>query len=428
MSHHIYLSVSNLVLTFIIVPKASKHSAGYYIQNITNLKFKCFRKSFKTHSAGHFKLKRPSFNQNLEMSNSNITSPSTGTTEDPLPNHDSPSVVDLMAEEFLGDAAIPLDDLAFEFVFDHGAGIAVPPSTPVDAGDLDALEDNFMVDSHADEEYDPGDLPPGFPMQLGRLIRFIPHDKSRCQRYRKFAVGLITLPYGSGSPENIQLLQQLAALLAQAPPLIIGDIEEMITELVLACMRTREDRDFQLNEFMQVHPASSGRRIMRWLIELSDQVLEDIFGMPITGTNLSHLLHHTWITLKKGPQVKVSITLETCEHSGYTPKASAKTVQHFIDSLPDVPLESLAEDDRNCGICRGAYNQDPSLLNGLPETVMRLPCGHVFGELCLTVLLSPKPEGWEHRLCPLCRALVPVLPKTPLGDFLQTGRVLAVVE
>lgn len=326
------------------------------------------------------------------------------------------------------DAAIPSDEFQFEYIFDHDAGIAVPPPTPVDAGDLDALEDNFEVDSDAGEEYDPGDLPPGFPMQLGRLIRHIPHDEPSCQRYRRFAVGLITLPFSSGTPENIQLHQQLAALLAQAPPRIICDIEEMVTELALSCMHTGADLDFTLSEFMQDKPTSWGRRIMTWLVQIPDQVLEDIFGIPITGPNLSHLLYHTWITLKKGPQVKVSITLETCEHSGYTPNASAKTVQKFIDSLPDVPLESLAEDDRACGICRGAYNQDPSLLNGLPETAIRLPCGHVFGELCLTVLLSPKPEGWEHRLCPLCRAVVPVLPKTPLGDFLQAGRVFAVVE
>ncbi|KAG7009668.1 hypothetical protein G7Y79_00002g007830 [Physcia stellaris] len=291
-------------------------------------------------------------------------------------------------------------------------------------------EEGPTTDSNADEEYHPGDLPPGFPMQLARLIRHIPHDgEPRCQRIRKFAVGLILLPYGSGRPENIRLLQQLAAFVAQAPPSILNDMEKIVTELVLSCAGTDDDVDFQLGDYIRDLPFSSGRQFMEWLVEIDDQFFEDIFGAPITGGNLRHLLHHTFITVIKGPKVKVSIGLDHCECDfGFRPRISAKTVQKFIDSLPDVPLESLAEDDRTCGICRGAYNKDPSLLNGLPETAMRLPCGHVFGELCLTVLLSPKPEGWEHRLCPLCRALVPVLPKTPLGDFLQTGSVFAVVE
>ena len=382
------------------------------------------------------------------MSNMNITNPSTGTAEGLVPNHNSSNEIDQMAEDLnfflgimddtqedeedatMGDAAIPLDELALEFVFDHEAGIAVPPPTPVDGSEHGALEENIEVDSNAAEEYNPGDLPPGFPMQLGRLIRHIPHDGGpRCRPIRKFAVGLITLPYGSGSPENIQLLQQLAAFVAQVPPDIFSEMEKIVTELVLRCMGAHNSVDFELGHYIQELPFELGRQFMDWLTGIPDQVVEDIFGVQITGVDLRHLLHHTFITVIKGPEVEVSIMLQACECDfGYRKKICAKTVQKFIDSLPDVPLDSLAEDDRNCGICRGAYKQDPSLLNGSPETAMRLPCGHVFGELCLTVLLSPKPDGWAHRLCPLCRALVPVLSKSPLGDILQAGRLFAVVE
>ena len=72
----------------------------------------------------------------------------------------------------------------------------------------------------------------------------------------------------------------------------------------------------------------------------------------------------------------------------------------------------------------------------MPENPIKLPCGHVFGVECLTLLLryvynlsimsklwrsdpltsnSPKPEGWGHSLCPLCRVRVEV-PETAGGD------------
>ena len=321
----------------------------------------------------------------------------------------------------MDDASILSDESQFEDVFEDAAEILVPRSTPVDAGELDAILENFEADSDADKEYAPGDLPPNLPERLGRLVRHIPHDDPSCEDYRKFAVTLLKLLYGSGAPEDLQLLQQFAALLEQASPRIMCDMENLVTELVMSCLRNGDYMEFPLGEFMQDLIPNWGRQVMTWLAQMPDDVLENIFGTPVTGANLTHLLYHTWITVKKGPgkQVKVVMMLEDCGHSGYTPLASAKTVQKFVDTLPDVPLESLSKDDRTCGICRGAYTEDPSLVNGLPETAVRLPCGHVLGELCLTALLSPKPEGWGHRLCPLCRVVVPVLPRTLLGDFLE---------
>ena len=75
----------------------------------------------------------------------------------------------------------------------------------------------------------------------------------------------------------------------------------------------------------------------------------------------------------------------------------------FVNSLSEVSKADL-EKDSECAICRGIYGENVSMDSGKPEEPVRLPCGHVFGRLCLQVLLSPKADGgWEHRICPLCR-------------------------
>lgn len=180
----------------------------------------------------------------------------------------------------MDDASFSSDEFQFEDVFEDAAEIFVPPPTPVDAGDLDAILENFEVDPDADEQYD---LPPDFPERLGRLIRHIPNDDPSCKKYRNFAVDFLLFLYGSGSPENIQLLQQLAALLAQAPPRVMCDMESLVTELVMSCMRTEADLDFLLSEFMEDLIPKWGRRIMTWLAQTKHQVFKDIFGIPVTG-------------------------------------------------------------------------------------------------------------------------------------------------
>lgn len=318
------------------------------------------------------------------------------------------------------DAPSWADESQSEDVSDDETGLSIPAPTPVDSGELDELEENFEIDSSdAIEEYAPGDLPANFPAQIERLIRHIPHDEPSIEHIRGFAVDLITIPFGYGEDHNVQLVQQLAALLEQAPPHIICAIEDVITDLAITCMKSSGFRELVLGDFALDHGGASGNSVIMWLETIPDHVLEDIFGIPITGRNLIHLLNHIVFTVVQGEPNQVLMELEPCAESGYTPQASEKTVQYFIDSLPEVPLESLAEDDRECGICREVYTEGPSLLNGVPESAVRLPCGHVFGDLCLTVLLSPNLEGWERRLCPLCRAVVPLLPKTPLGDILE---------
>ena len=82
---------------------------------------------------------------------------------------------------------------------------------------------------------------------------------------------------------------------------------------------------------------------------------------------------------------------------------SLASILRFIHTLPEIPMADL-EDGGECGICRGAYGENVSMDAGKTEKPVRLPCNHVFGHLCLQILLSPKSEGgWEVRTCPLCR-------------------------
>ena len=78
----------------------------------------------------------------------------------------------------------------------------------------------------------------------------------------------------------------------------------------------------------------------------------------------------------------------------------------WFNALPFVNIETLATDDRNCGICRVEYSLSSSDIGDQedpPEKPVRLACGHVFGELCLKEWLSPAPQGGNSNSCPTCR-------------------------
>ena len=81
------------------------------------------------------------------------------------------------------------------------------------------------------------------------------------------------------------------------------------------------------------------------------------------------------------------------------------TFEAWFNSLPSVEIETLDIENRICGICRVDYS--PSSENRHPEDPVeqpvRLPCGHVFGQLCLREWLSPAPQGSHNNTCPTCR-------------------------
>ena len=84
--------------------------------------------------------------------------------------------------------------------------------------------------------------------------------------------------------------------------------------------------------------------------------------------------------------------------------STLESVLRFVRGLPEVLLNDLDDESKKCAICRGPYGENVSFNEGKPEVPVKLPCNHIFGKECLTILLSPKVGFWLGvRSCPLCR-------------------------
>lgn len=121
---------------------------------------------------------------------------------------------------------------------------------------------------------------------------------------------------------------------------------------------------------------------------------------------------------------------------------------NFIYSLPYIRQDSLGKDtqDKQCSICyypffeaRGRFEAEairdgtaPRLsknlephqvpISDLPELPMCLPCGHVFGHICVQVWIIGEESG-DPPTCPICRAIW-----RPVGwSHVPSGQVTIVV-
>ncbi|KAI9845777.1 MAG: hypothetical protein M1838_001538 [Thelocarpon superellum] len=89
------------------------------------------------------------------------------------------------------------------------------------------------------------------------------------------------------------------------------------------------------------------------------------------------------------------IELASVDYGADLRRASRKA----IETLVDVDLNSLDEDDRACSICLERLGM-PEPTQGKIETPVKLPCGHVFGKNCIKTWFG------EHCTCPSCRRKV----------------------
>lgn len=102
------------------------------------------------------------------------------------------------------------------------------------------------------------------------------------------------------------------------------------------------------------------------------------------------------------------------ENSNEPSQTNPPQVFHYIltgDTLLSPPRFVKAGNDM-CPICLESYS------NTGGETAVRIPCGHIFGVICLQTWLS------GHNTCPLCRAKVEglftwVLTQQKLLNFLE---------
>lgn len=88
-------------------------------------------------------------------------------------------------------------------------------------------------------------------------------------------------------------------------------------------------------------------------------------------------------------------------------------VEAFVQTLPSVVISSLGLDDLKCSICRSEYGKErgnnsapasefDQVFPGqdLREFPVELPCGHVFGDWCISIWL----RGCRPPSCPVCRS------------------------
>ena len=67
-------------------------------------------------------------------------------------------------------------------------------------------------------------------------------------------------------------------------------------------------------------------------------------------------------------------------------------VPNFVDRLPRVALDSMADHNRQCPICLAPYELDRG--DGTVEEAAKLPCSHVAGRKCLAEWHFQDPD--EH--------------------------------
>ncbi|KAI9803482.1 MAG: hypothetical protein M1825_001825 [Sarcosagium campestre] len=76
-----------------------------------------------------------------------------------------------------------------------------------------------------------------------------------------------------------------------------------------------------------------------------------------------------------------------------------RATSRFMESLVKLDMNDLDKDDRTCPICMERFCE-PEPTEGKIENPVRLPCGHVFGDICIKTWLR------EHCTCPSCRQKV----------------------
>lgn len=255
-------------------------------------------------------------------------------------------------------------------------------------------------------------IPTEFPDQITDLLQRMPLLKGAIgQNVQQVIVDFIIAFWPHYSAQGLKRLRQIAAVLSLAPPRVLNDIAHTVSALVARCHGDDCDQVWPLIGLIQHELHLWGNKFYPWLKDLEDSRLSKALGLPMTSLNLLHLLRHIEVHSKPSDDVKFSIQITSCPEGLYTPKISAAAVTRFVESLPIIPDEDIAEDDR-CGICCTPYG-NVGLWNehGEPEKARKLLCSHMLGEDCLRMLLAPRDQGgWEQTTCPLCRAdiLVPV--------------------
>ena len=86
-------------------------------------------------------------------------------------------------------------------------------------------------------------------------------------------------------------------------------------------------------------------------------------------------------------------------------------VTKFLKSLPPPDISSLPPSDLDCVICARPYLSEPE-----PEKPTQMPCGHIFGHMCIFKWIS---SNASNANCPMCRRVLITGHKKKGKDHLQ---------
>ena len=234
-----------------------------------------------------------------------------------------------------------------------------------------------------------------------------------------------------------------AAVLGLAPPRIINIILNVLEQCGLwhtydagteeSALETEHLEPFERNSensgeettivdpYNEIREADNRGALFSFLVGLPDEVFAPVWPMQNAGYHLCHMIARCIVAFDtdghgSGPSTE-TIARSANFRLGLLPAApiiTTDSVRRIISSLAPIPTEELGDDQRECPICTKDYC-DPGLGSEEErEVAKRLPCGHMFGDACLVILLGEKIRGgFEHRSCPMCRA--------PLTDFLKNS-------
>ena len=253
-------------------------------------------------------------------------------------------------------------------------------------------------------------IPSQFPTAIAQITERIPfiREDDGIHNIQKMAIMFI----GAVIPDSLDgmaLLRQIAAFVDQAASSVSEDVTRLLTGLTMMIMYLNEGSEFTILDVFDVFAGEWANRLTNYMNTTPDTVFQDIFRIPISGSHLLKLFRHVKITTGDGISSVFDMAMTDCPC--YKPPLTEEIIQSFMGSLPEVSVDGLEEDARECSICRESFEQ---VSVGEPEEAVRLPCGHVLGKSCLRAMV----ETWGRRSCPLCRRPISIFPKTPLSKFL----------
>lgn len=99
-------------------------------------------------------------------------------------------------------------------------------------------------------------------------------------------------------------------------------------------------------------------------------------------------------------------------------KLQLPDVVYYLNALTICRLGNIDSDNRTCPICREDFTNDgytlPADSENRPEVPLRMTCGHIFGNRCITAWLA------RNNGCPYCRKeLFPQLPSIRTEDGIR---------